>query len=241
MKTKLLVLLMLTSIFSTVNISQGNANGENANGGYAVVDPDTGQVHGVIVASSADPFENGGTMPIEYMGCRVGCLIVPQSTASSTGNVAGVHGPNVIYNSNTETFTQTITDQTQVQTVTESSSNTSAVETQVSVSTSTRVYEFEFQDFRNTDGAFQMTEVAPVQDTNALITATTRNYVCTDREMLCSSGTSNNSSILVDESVSFSERSTAVQVETKIITEAKNKIREQLSLILSMLERWILD
>ena len=237
MKKSLLVFTILISMFSVVNISQANAEA----GGYAVVNPETGVVHGVIVASSADPFENGGTMPIPYMGCPVGCVIVQQSTASSTGNVAGVHGPNVIFNSNTGTFSQTITDETQVQTVTESSSNTSAVETQVGVSTSTRVYEFGVQDLRNTDGAFQMTEVAPAQNTSALVTATTRNYVCTDREMLCSSRTSNSSNILVDESVSFSERSNAVQVETKIITEAKNKIREQLSLILSMLERWILN
>ena len=237
MKKSLLVFTILISMFSVVNISQANAEA----GGYAVVNPETGVVHGVIVASSADPFENGGTMPIPYMGCPVGCVIVQQSTASSTGNVAGVHGPNVIFNSNTGTFSQTITDETQVQTVTESSSNTSAVETQVGVSTSTRVYEFGVQDLRNTDGAFQMTEVAPAQNTSALVTATTRNYVCTDREMLCSFRTSNSSNILVDESVSFSERSNAVQVETKIITEAKNKIREQLSLILSMLERWILN
>lgn len=237
MKTKLLVFSMLVSTLSVINISQANAEA----GGYAVVNPETGVVHGVIVASSADPFQNGGTMPIDYMGCPAGCMIVQQSTASSTGNVAGVHGPNVIYNSNTETFTQTITDQTQVQTVTESSSNTSAVETQVGVSTSTRVYKFGVQDFRNTNGAFQMTEVAPAQNTSALVTATTRNYVCTDREMLCSFRTSNNSNILVDELVSFSERSSAVQVETKIITEAKNKIREQLSLILSMLGRWTLN
>ena len=66
-------------------------------GGYAVVHPN-GKVCGVIVATSADPFGNGGTMPIEYMGCPVGSRIVFQTNASPTGNVAGWHGENVTYN-----------------------------------------------------------------------------------------------------------------------------------------------
>lgn len=66
-------------------------------GGYAVVHPD-GHVCGVIVANSSDPYGNGGTMPQEYMGCPVGSRIVFQTRPSSDGNVAGVHGQNVIYN-----------------------------------------------------------------------------------------------------------------------------------------------
>jgi hypothetical protein len=66
-------------------------------GGYAVVHPD-GHVCGVIVANSSDPFGNGGTMPQEYMGCPAGSRIVFQTRPSSDGNVAGVHGQNVIYN-----------------------------------------------------------------------------------------------------------------------------------------------
>jgi hypothetical protein len=68
-------------------------------GGYAVIHPN-GKVCGVIVATSADPFGNGGTMPIEYMGCPSGSRIIFQTTASSTGNVAGWHGENVTYNGN---------------------------------------------------------------------------------------------------------------------------------------------
>jgi hypothetical protein len=63
-------------------------------GGYAVVHPD-GHVCGVIVATSSDPFGNGGVMPIEYMGCPIRSRIVFQTTASSSGNVAGWHGTNV--------------------------------------------------------------------------------------------------------------------------------------------------
>jgi len=66
-------------------------------GGYAVVHPN-GKVCGVIVATSADPFGNGGKMPVEYMGCPVGSRIIFQTTASPTGNVAGWHGEKVTYN-----------------------------------------------------------------------------------------------------------------------------------------------
>ncbi len=65
-------------------------------GGYAVIHPD-GHVCGVIVATSADPFGNGGVMPNEYMGCPAGARIVFQTTPSETGNVAGWHGENVRY------------------------------------------------------------------------------------------------------------------------------------------------
>jgi hypothetical protein len=37
-------------------------------------------------------------MPQEYMGCPSGSRIVFQTTPSESGNVAGWHGPNVIYN-----------------------------------------------------------------------------------------------------------------------------------------------
>jgi len=68
-------------------------------GGYAVVHPD-GRVCGVIVATSADPYGNGGTMPIEYMGCPVGSRIAFQTKASPSGNVAGWSGENVRYDGN---------------------------------------------------------------------------------------------------------------------------------------------
>ena len=65
-------------------------------GGYAVIHPD-GHVCGVIVATSADPFGNGGVMPNEYMGCPAGARIVFQTTPSENGNVAGWHWENVRY------------------------------------------------------------------------------------------------------------------------------------------------
>jgi hypothetical protein len=63
-------------------------------GGYAIVHPD-GHVCGVIVATSSDPYGNGGFMPIEYMGCPKWSRIVFQTTPSSSGNVAGWSGSTV--------------------------------------------------------------------------------------------------------------------------------------------------
>lgn len=70
--------------------------------GYAVVD-NRGVVHGVIVCQEGC---FGGVMPIDYMGCPAGCSLVLQSPADSTGNVAGVHGPNVVYTPTDNTFRQ---------------------------------------------------------------------------------------------------------------------------------------
>jgi hypothetical protein len=75
----------------------------NGFGGYAVVHPD-GHVCGVIVSGSSDPFNNGGVMPNEYMGCPPGSRIVFQSAPSADGNVAGWHGPDVVLNGNTYTL-----------------------------------------------------------------------------------------------------------------------------------------
>jgi hypothetical protein len=72
----------------------------NGFGGYAVVHPD-GHVCGVIVANSNDPFNNGGVMPQEYMGCPPGSRIVFQSAPSASGNVAGWHGSDVRLNGDT--------------------------------------------------------------------------------------------------------------------------------------------
>jgi hypothetical protein len=72
----------------------------NGFGGYAVIHPD-GHVCGVIVSNSNDPFNNGGVMPQEYMGCPSGSRIVFQSAPSESGNVAGWHGENVRLNGDT--------------------------------------------------------------------------------------------------------------------------------------------
>jgi len=63
-------------------------------GGWAVVDPTTGAVHGVIVCTAdvCGPSGSwGGKLPGEYMGCT-NCNLRFQTRATADGNVAGWHG-----------------------------------------------------------------------------------------------------------------------------------------------------
>jgi hypothetical protein len=229
-----------TLVFGLLTLIPISANAEGL-GGYAIVDPSTGVVHGVIVANSSDPFGNGGVMPHEYMGCPAGCVIVQQSTADQNGNVAGVHGPNVIYNQERKVFQTEQSDSSQSQTVIESASNSLAVETEINVNRSSRVYEFSVQDFRNTNGQFQYNEVSPSQNTSAQGSTTTKEFACEESTVICSRRSSNSSTISSQESLMFPERSTELEILEKVVIEAKVKIREHISLILSMLERWIID
>ena len=61
-------------------------------GGWAVVDPSTGNVHGVIVGSIETFNSRNGTIGHEYMGCHSDCVLRFQTRATSDGNVAGWHG-----------------------------------------------------------------------------------------------------------------------------------------------------
>jgi hypothetical protein len=75
-------------------------------GGWAVIDPDTGNVHGVIVCDNAFCGEGGtlnGVMPYEFMGCKAGCILRHQTNATSDGNVAGWHGTTFNSDSNGNT------------------------------------------------------------------------------------------------------------------------------------------
>ena len=70
------------------------AEAMNGVGGWAVVDPNTGIVHGVIVCTNdvCGPSGSwGGRLPIEYMGCT-NCNLRFQTRATSDGNVAGYSG-----------------------------------------------------------------------------------------------------------------------------------------------------
>ena len=206
-------------------------------GGFAIVNPETGVVHWVITGSVAHFGNNDKTINHEYESCPAGCTIVQQSTADKDGNVSGISGPSITYDQNRNMF-QSVVNDNRTRTILESVSDSSIVETNIVV-VSERVYEFGLLDYQNNQVTF--TEIAPPQNTNAKISATTREYFCEESILLCSSNKSTLSNTLIDESVSFSERSTAIQVETKIIAEQKNKIREQISLILTMLGRWIID
>ena len=78
-------------------------------GGWAVVNPETNQVHGVIVCTESVCGSNGawaGVLPGEYMGCT-NCSLKFQTKATDDGNVAGWHGENVTYKPEDETFEMT--------------------------------------------------------------------------------------------------------------------------------------
>lgn len=229
----ILVLILLIFV-----VPQSNAEGL---GGYAVVDPTTGVVHGVIVANSSDPFGNGGVMPHEYMGCPAGCIIVQQSTADQNGNVAGVHGPNVTYNQDRMVFRIEESNSSQSQTITESALNTTAIEIEINVNQSSRIYEFGVQDFTNSNGQFQYNEVSPPLNTSARISTTAKEYECEVSAFICSRLSSIKSSISDEQSVSFSERSTKQQVIEKVVGNTKTIILDHIIFILTMLERWIID
>jgi hypothetical protein len=241
---KILSVLGIMLLLPVISISIANA--EEAVGGFAVVNPETGVVHGVITGSIEYFGGNNRTMGSEYMGCPAGCLIVQQSTSDQNGNVSGVRTEDngkktVTYIPNREVFQVVETDVVQSQTVTESASNASAIETEVRVFRSQRVYEFGVQDLTNTGGQFQMTEVDSAQNTSAQISTTTKEFVCEEAGVICSKRLSNASTTLGEEIVSFSERKTSEQVQAQVVAEAKTKIREQISLIISMLERWIIN
>lgn len=63
-------------------------------GGWAVIDPATGNVHGVIVGTieTFNSVQARGGMGHEYMGCHANCVLRFQTRATADGNVAGWHG-----------------------------------------------------------------------------------------------------------------------------------------------------
>ena len=70
------------------------AEAMNGVGGWAVVDPNTGIVHGVIVCTNDVCGPSGswsGKLPGEYMGCT-NCNLRFQTRATDDGNVAGFSG-----------------------------------------------------------------------------------------------------------------------------------------------------
>lgn len=84
-------------------------------GGWAVVNPETGTVHGVIVCTTdvCGPDGSwGGKLPGEYMGCT-DCNLRFQTKPSEDGNVAGYGGDHVTYNEESDDFSMTSTYETE--------------------------------------------------------------------------------------------------------------------------------
>jgi len=75
-------------------------------GGWAVVDPNTGNVHGVIVSNftSMEQWEAAAERLSQstnsYMGCPAPCVMRFQTRATPDGNVAGYHGTQTRVDSN---------------------------------------------------------------------------------------------------------------------------------------------
>ena len=82
----------------------------NGLGGWAIVDPNTGKVYGVIVGNmtSMDDWirtrDRMKTDNSHYMGCPSPCVARFQTSASADGNVAGWHGDNVRWDEKTNSF-----------------------------------------------------------------------------------------------------------------------------------------
>lgn len=79
-------------------------------GGWAVVDPRTGKVHGVIVGSMKTYESRNGLIGHEYMGCAADCVLRFQTRATADGNVAGYSSSGnaeVKFNSSDKTFSIT--------------------------------------------------------------------------------------------------------------------------------------
>ena len=100
---KLLLSLILTVAFASPAVAEEEV------GGWAVVNPETNQVHGVIVCTESvcgSTGSWGGVLPGEYMGCT-NCSLKFQTKATDDGNVAGWHGDNVTYKPEDQTFEMT--------------------------------------------------------------------------------------------------------------------------------------
>jgi hypothetical protein len=284
-----IAIALMLPILQTSNANAGET-GEPV-GGFAIVNPATGVVHGVIVGSIEYFGGNNRTMDSEFMGCPIGCLIIKQSTSDQNGNVAGIHGPNVTYNQDRNVFqsTQTNTVQTETvtspvlnetvtssvlqtsvtetsvtetttasvlntsvttvtssilqtfvtETVTSSALNTYVVETSVSVNRP-KIYEFGVQDLTNTNGAFQLNEVAPTQNTSVQISGYTKKFVCEDASETCSKDVSNTSSTLSEEAISFSERKTVLEVSSMFAAQNLTLLQSKIERLLILLGLWLL-
>jgi hypothetical protein len=104
---KILLSLILTIGFASPAVAEEVVQEEV--GGWAVVNPETNQVHGVIVCTESvcgSTGSWGGVLPGEYMGCT-NCNLKFQTKATDDGNVAGWHGENVTYKPEDETFEMT--------------------------------------------------------------------------------------------------------------------------------------
>jgi hypothetical protein len=245
-RTPLIFISLIGLLLSSFSFSSANADGL---GGYAVVDPSTGIVHGVVVANSSDPFGNGGFMPHEYMGCPAGCILVQQSTADKNGNVAGMHGPNVTYDSSTNEFTVRQNDVQSREVSQQINSVNGVIESVERVTLnskiSERVFRFGIQDVRLTDGQFVLNEVAPTQYTTAEITAKKEIISCVVGQAYGVEDCSEVQNVTgadyqqIVESLAFTERKTVEEVQQEALDKNVEIILDRMQKLIEMLGNWI--
>ena len=120
-------------------------------GGWALVDPSTGEVMSVHVCDPSVCGPNGSFTTSQSTmnelsknaGCSVTCVYVPQSTADQNGNVAGYSTSGKDQNPNTPIVTYDFAREV------------FKIESNIpQASTNSQTQEFGFQDLTNTDGRF---------------------------------------------------------------------------------------
>ena len=232
MKKSLIIASSLFFIISSINTSFADANG------YAVVNPETGVVHGVISADSDDPFNNGGVMPVSYMGCPEGCLIIKQSTSDNSGNVSGIHGENVTYSPNTERFTVLEQDTKSLEVVSSTQSNTELVETSINVYTY-KVYDFGVQDLKNQE-SFELNEIILDETNPAKITAEKDIWNCLNNSQSCVKNNTLSKSNEILESIILKETRTSEQLVVEFYNKQLNVLLANINKVILKLQKLIL-
>jgi hypothetical protein len=232
MKKVLILIGSLFFIVSSMNTSFADANG------YAVVNPETGVVHGVISADSDDPFNNGGVMPVSYMGCPEGCLIVKQSTSDNSGNVSGMHGENVTYSATTERFTVLEQNTVSSDIVSSTQSNTELVETSVNVY-NYRVYDFGIQDLKNQE-SFELNEVVLDGTNPAKVTAEKNTWNCLNNSQSCVKNNTLSKSNEILESILLKETRTNEQLVVEFYNKQLNILLANINKVILKLQKLIL-
>jgi hypothetical protein len=144
-----------------------------------------------------------------------------------------------VLNTSVTTVTSSILQTFVTETVTSSALNTYVVETSVSVNRP-KIYEFGVQDLTNTNGAFQLNEVAPTQNTSVQISGYTKKFVCEDASETCSKDVSNTSSTLSEEAISFSERKTVLEVSSMFAAQNLTLLQSKIERLLILLGLWLL-
>jgi|688.fasta_scaffold436913_2 hypothetical protein len=215
-------LVFLISLIFLVLIGQTNSSASEV-GGWALVDPATGEVMAVHVCDPTVCGPNGSFTTSEKImnevstnaGCSVTCVYVQQSTADANGNVAGYSTsgkdinaatPSVTYDFNREVF---------------------RIESDIQdVNTSQVIQEFGFQDLRNTNGQFDLTTIS-----GGIISAGSASISAGSASISAGSASISAGSASISADVSSSLVNTIKLKGTNNLTVIQNSIEDSVSAI----------